>query len=331
MNVILDIAATVSAIVWPVALLMIFLAYRKEIPGLATSLARRVSKVQFGGLSLELAVAKPFVPEWSGGDFDLRHRATSVQVNDSTAGTFADQLTVEGAADYAEVNLGRGAEWLTSRLFFMAIVFARVKGIKSFVFMETVGDVRKQYLGWTTPEAIRWSLAMRYPWLEHAYADAYSMITQPNQGWPQGAVIVSRQGRLGYQHNPTSAEGSVELLKQFLERIQAPPSPHPIPEDIEEWVVVDPGTNTHEHARWLNGELLEELLDDRLHTTTYRENELRSQTTQQRVRSLLAGREWFTAVVSDDQRFRYLIDRHVLLEQVAKRLSSEDSGLRWAA
>ena len=128
-NVSLDIAAVLNALLWPLAVLVILLAYRDKIPGLAQSVASRITKVGFAGVSLELAKAAAFVPEWSGspGTLDLRQKATAIQVNDSTAMTFSAQLMEGGTADYAEVNLGAGQEWLTSRLFIMSIVFARMK------------------------------------------------------------------------------------------------------------------------------------------------------------------------------------------------------------
>lgn len=224
MTINLDIASVLSAVLWPVVVLVILLVFRKRIPALVEGVASRVTKLEFAGISLELAVAKPFVPEWSGppGALDLRHRATAMQVNDSTARTFIAQLqlTEEGTADYAQVNLGTGEEWLTSRLFIMAIVLARMKGIKCFVFVETSGSVRKRYVGWAEPEKIRWALAKRYPLLEQGYTGAYSALTSQ-----QDPLIVSNQGRLGYQHSPDDPGLSIELLKEFLERVQAPPLP----------------------------------------------------------------------------------------------------------
>ena len=132
MNINLDIAGALSAVIWPFIVLVILLAYRSRIPMFVEGLADRVKKLEFAGVSLELALAKPFIPEWSGSPnaLDLRHKATAVQVQDSTARTFLTQLTDEGTGDYAEINLGAGEEWLTSRLFIMAIAFAKMKGIK---------------------------------------------------------------------------------------------------------------------------------------------------------------------------------------------------------
>jgi hypothetical protein len=322
MTINLDIAAILSAIFWPVVALTILLAYRQRIPAWVEGVASRVTKLEFAGVSLELAVAKPFIPEWSGapGAPDLQHRATAIQVNDSTARTFLTQLTEEGTADYAQVDLGTGEEWLTSWLFILAIVFARMKGIKCFVFVETSAGVRKRYVGWTESEKIRWALAKRYPWFEQGYTDAHSTITSQ-----QNALIVSSDGRLGYQFAPGDPGPSIELIREFLQRIQAPPLPFPVPSDPD-WVLLDSASNTYEHAAWISGEQLEEILGGDLNPSMIRSAELRSKNTSEQLRICLSVPATFVAVTTEEQRFDYIVDRRVLLEQVAKRLSSETEG-----
>jgi hypothetical protein len=323
MNITLDIAAALSAVIWPVIVLVILLAYRSRVPMLVEGLASRVKKLEFAGVSLELALAKPFVPEWSGAPtaLDLRHKATAIQVQDSTARTFLTQLTDEGTGDYAEINLGTGSEWLTSRLFIMAIVFARMKGIECFVFVETSGGVRKRFVGWAEPATVRWALARRYPWLEQAYANAYAAVTSQ-----RNAVIVSAGGRLGYPYAPADPGAGIDLLKEFLERVQQQfPVPLPPPEP-EQWVVVDDATNTHEHASWVSAEALEQWLSRDLHTDVVRSSELRSKSPAEQVRLFLTVPARFVGVVGDEQRFEYLLRRDVLVEQVARAWALDAAG-----
>src|SRR5262249_16950846 len=161
--------------------------------------------------------AKEFVPDWSSGPLDLRHKAKAIEVTDSTAMTFLAQLRERGDVDYAEVNLGDGNEWLTSRLFIMAIVFARMRGLRAFVFLETSGNIRNRFVCWTQPEKVRWALARRFPWLEQAYAEAYSAILQG--GIPPGPVpvfVVTNKGRLGYQFSKDDPQPSIQLLQEYL-------------------------------------------------------------------------------------------------------------------
>jgi len=269
--------------------------FRASIPGVFKGLAGRISKVEIAGVSVELARAKAFVPVWSGSStaLDLRHKASAIQVTDSTAGTFLTQLAAEGTGDYAVINLGIGKEWLTSRLYIMAILFARMKGIGCFVFLETSGAVRKRFVGWAEPSRIRWELARKYPWFEQAYAQAYAVLNSQ-----RNTIVVGPHGRIGYQHAPDDANAGIELLREFLTQIQMR-APFPQFEAWEdEWVVVDTATGTREHASWINAEDLEEV--------------------GEQLRAFLYAPGQFVAVVGGDQRFEYLVRRDVLVEQAAK-------------
>lgn len=324
LSVTLDIASAIGAVFWPLIVLIALLAYRRDIPALVRGLAGRVTKLELAGVSLELAKATAFVPAWSeaAGALDLRQRAAAIQVNDSTAMTFRAQLMEGGSADYAEVNLGTGQEWLTSRLFIMSILFARVKGIRGFVFVETSGNVRRRYVGWAEPENIRWALAKRYDWLEQAYAAAYSEIVTNRQ-----AFIVNHEGKLGYKFSAQDAGPSLELIKKFLLRVQAAPLPPvAVPSDAANWILIDAATNTHEHASWMTSEEIEEMLGSDLNRSTIRSSELRQKSARDQLRTFLSTPELFSAVVEDDRRFEYLLDRRSLLEQVARSVSAGESG-----
>jgi hypothetical protein len=334
MNADLDVAAILGAISWPVTVLIILLVFRHKIPSLVDGLASRVTKLEFPGFSLELAKAKPFIPEWSAAfsALDLRNKATAIQVNDSTVRTFLSQLTERSTADYAEINLGAGKEWLTTRLFIMSIVFARMKGIKCFVFVETFDNIQKRFIGWADPYKIRWALGTKYPWLEQAYAVAYSTILTQ-----QGAYIVSHFGRLGYQFNPDDPGPSIELIRAFLQLVQSPNPPVPLSasNDYKDWVILDQDTNksgypditTYEHASWISRRELEEILGTDSHSSIIKSTELRSKSITEQLKLMLSVPDRFVAVVADQDRFEYLIDRDIILEQVARRLTTEINDL----
>lgn len=318
MNTTLEVTATISACIWPIVVLIVLLAYRKQIPILFANLASRVSKLEIAGISIELAKAQPFSPELVPGGVDLRSTARAVQVNDSTARSFVNQLKTEGKADYAEVNLGSGEEWLTSRLYILAIIFAQTKELECFTFLETAGNIRKRYVGWAEPGRIRWALARRYPWFEQAYADAYSTITSQ-----QNAIIVSNQGRLGYEYEPRDPSPSIDLLNEFLQRIQAPPAPPPTPTELDDWVLIDSPTQTYEHAQWIDGGELEEILGFDFHRPTINSSDLTAMKSSEQLRAFLAIPERFIAVVESDKRFEYLVDRAALIEQVVRNISTQ--------
>ena len=81
-------------------------------------------------------------------------------------------------------------------------------------------------------------------------------------------TVTSVTGRLSYQNNPDDPGPSIDLLSEFLKRIQwAPPSTPqtvspPLPES--EWVILDNGRGTRERTTWLTNSLLDEILGEEL-------------------------------------------------------------------
>jgi len=309
-----DIAAILSAILYPVVLLIIFLLFRKEIPAIVKGIAGRLTKIEIAGVSLELLKAEPIAPDWQNApeNIDLRHHAQGAYLADSTADAFFQQLVEEDQADYAIVDLGTEREWLSTRLYILSIVFQRTKGIEGIVFLETVGDKRKRFLGLASPDKVRWCLAKRYPWLEGAYAIAYASIFK---AYPF-AKITSANGQLGRfnsgDDHPGATPVSIELLQRFIREVQNKSSelttlpPHP------EWETLS--DNTSEAASWLTSQMIEDILGTnlKLEFTDAREDE-------QLIKETLAMTQPFVPVVDRDRRFKFLLKRQVLLEQIGKQ------------
>lgn len=324
MNVVLDIAAALSAVVWPVIVLIVLLAYRSHVPAVFGGLANRINKLAFAGFSVELAQATPFIPNWRPASTvtDLRRQATSVQLSDSYRSTSIALLNDANSGDFAEINLGRGEEWLTSRLFIMTILFARMKGLRCFVFVETTDSVRKKFVGWAEPDKIRWALARRFPWLEAAYAKAYD-----DQMARPGTIIASHEGRLAYAGAPNDALAGIDLLGNFLGNVQsempvqhsADPSPSiPPPSDL-----IGIGENTQEHASWLGADELEAILGNDLKKDSVNSNELKRADGAAQMKAILSVPGPYVPVVASDGRFEYLLRGEIIVEQVTKMLTSD--------
>lgn len=64
------------------------------------------------------------------------------------------------------MDLGGGAEWLSSRLFILAVILRRWRGLRAFVFVHTLGGTRRRFLGVCDTDRVRWRLAARWPLLE---------------------------------------------------------------------------------------------------------------------------------------------------------------------
>jgi hypothetical protein len=112
-----------------------------------------------------------FKIDWSGpGGQDLRNMVAIGQF----ASGVPDILGLlkppqqSQSADYAVFALGSGDKWLTSRLHLFSLLLHRMHCLRYCVFVYDAPDVPGPSLGFATTEAVRWSLALRYPKLERA-------------------------------------------------------------------------------------------------------------------------------------------------------------------
>lgn len=319
----------VTALAWPIAIVFVALIIREKLPTIGRTLLGRVTEVGFAGFSLKLAEAKPFDPKLSDSTavFDLRSEATATQVNDSSVWNFISQLKEFDSADYAIITLGDGKEWLTSRLYIMAIVLGRMKSLKALVFL----GIRKRFIGWAEPEKVRWALAKNYPYLESAYAKAYADITRsdsdtippgcPTPDVPGNAVVVTTTGRLGYDFNPSNPEPSTNLIRAFLERIQASPVLSLLPKEVDaDWTLIDSNSQTYEHAIWLTTSKLEALLDEDLYITSFDRENLEAKHPKEQIH-LVFSTPYRWIALTTDKKFEGLSDQNLLLKQINKQVT----------
>ncbi len=309
MDITYDVAAIISAIVWPLIIVIVLLAYRKNI----LAILPYVKKVSFAGLTIELAEVKAFSPRWSMGSIDVR-QMKGVDIDKSYVQYFIDQLTGTTTADYAVIDLGKGDKWLSSRLFILAILLGRMIGLKSFVFVETMPNLRRKYIGWAEPSKIRWAFAIEFPWMEEAFGKAYGNLPE--------IQIVSKTGKLGSRFNSDDPFQAINLLQNFVfENNKDPP---PLIND-NEWVSIGPeGPEQYlEHAQWLNGDSIEDLLEKDLNKSYLVSSKLKDMSESDQIRQMLLQSGRYVAITRDDMRFEKLIDRYILLEKVSKSLLRE--------
>jgi hypothetical protein len=305
----LDVAATISAIMWPLIVLIIVWVYRDKFLSFVASLSGRISKLSFAGVTVELTKAKEFTPNWAlSGEVDIRKAASSANINDSTARSFMDQIRDTASADYGIIDLGKGKEWLTSRLYILSIILERMKGIKSFVFLETSGDQRQKFVGWAEPKMIRWAFARRFAWLEKAFRSAYGEIPD--------FEIVSSYGKLAEPNQPEDPQPAIYLLQKFLEKIQGfPPKP-----DDPEWQYIDTVSNTYEHAQWLTSEKIEDIMGKYLVTDYINLIQLQGKKKSEQINLVLAETGQYVAITKEDKRFDSIIERYEILESVSNTI-----------
>lgn len=300
-----NIIQLISDLVWPTVVVIAFVKFHKPLSLFLEELGRRATRISVFQFSVELPAASEFRPDWKVGPFDsdLRHSTSADQLMSGVA-TLFEQFRDDKALDYAVIDLGIGKEWLTSRVFIFALMLERMRSLRCIVFLETSGNVRRRFLGIASPNKVRWAIAQRYSWLECAFAQAYSQINNYR--------IMSVQGAL----DPQAAK---DLVRHFLEQIQGPePGPGM---DASEWIALRDPTGTQprwEHAKWFDGASLERelysILDDSCIPISP------DVPTDEQVQAILRRKGPFVALVEEGGRFKSLVDRQALLDQVTERL-----------
>ena len=145
------------------------------------------------------------------------------------------------------VDLGAGDEWITSRLYMVVTLVARMRGLRVMVFTALDANGRR-FIGSAQPDQVRWALAAAYPWLEVAYLRAWS-----NQfGYLNLATLDRSQVSLSRDGGRESSRAVriFEDYKQALQVIAPPPNP-------DGWVDL---SGAWERAEWITPALLTRVL-----------------------------------------------------------------------
>ena len=310
--------ALIQAIAWPVVVLVALIVLRRALPDLVRDLGRRVTKVSVFQASIELATVSELKTTWQAPGLGDIRQPTAAALFDQPAQDLLKQFIDEKGFDYALVDLGGGSEWLSSRLFVFAEMLPRLRGLRCFVFVETTEATSRRLVGMAQPEAVRWTLAQRYPWLESALERAYANT---------GHLVITSAGAV----DPNSAQ---QIGRAFLTEIQGgvggqgqvpqPPLPSPVTDPAQPvvdckpgWVPV-PGTEFCEHGEWLDGPRVRHLLSTNLQEDAWVKDDPDA-SEEERVKAVLRRKGNFVAIVSEDRAFRSLVDRHLLLEECIAR------------
>lgn len=334
--------ALVGALAWPVAAIVMAFAFRKPLGDFLGGLAARVTKLSAFKVELELAA----VPSAAISPLldDIRSATTPAAINDSTR-LMIEQAQSTLPADFALINLGSGEEWLTSRLFIAAVMLERMRGVQVLVFLENTPATTRRFVAVASLKQVRWLLAQQFPWLEAAWARAYISIfpgTQQSPApLPNGSAWLPDPRTLSMIPSPIeSSSGAVnswqarQIVSQFITLLQEPSivgSPSAVSSAAAAAVTparaamqpsVTLSSATNERASWVTRELLENLLPPEAFQLWADEG--RDAPRMHRTRSVLRRPAPFVALVQgSDREYVRLINRSVLLEEIAASLSEE--------
>jgi hypothetical protein len=301
-------AEFMRSMAWPVlAALMIFM-FRKQIADVLTQIARRLRASTTPETVAELQKLPELVSSWSVGLVDVR-KATPPQVfNGSSHGLF-QQLLGSIKADYAVVDLGKGQEWLTTRLFMFSLLLGMMGGIRALVFLESSNGTRRKFLGIAAPLDVQKALAGRYPWLEEAWLKASAAVYSDKTSEADGPAC-------SYDGEPlfcgAGQEMVADFVQQFIRLVQS--STDPPARENEAYVTVGTEPETWERAQWVDGERLERDLGGCLEFSWCQDSPDKSR--KAIANAVMRRSSPLVALVDSDRRFLGLVDRVAVLDTV---------------
>jgi hypothetical protein len=265
------------AVAWPAFAAFALHQLRAPLGGFLEAIGHRATKIGAFNVSVELAqsVLRPVaLPQLDPLKKD------GLQVQEPGSLSFFNFASDKRVPDVI-INLGAGNEWLTSRLFLIAALLPRFAGLKCIVFCN--GASGRHFLGLAQLDAVRATLARRYPHFESALVSAQTM-TMPNLA---GVQEVN------------------EIARNFLLQLRAAgPMTDAVEVDGQYW----------ERAAWLKPELLSDVLDEHLVTDAVR---YRAAAPQESMKDLLREETPFAALVTGNRQFFAVVDRYELLQAFA--------------
>jgi hypothetical protein len=309
----------ITILAWPTVVVIVLIVFRKPLTDFLQGIAGRVTKFSITQIfSVELSLPEASQPAMDQLRQYLLQELASGEVISDSLGPLLEQIESDKSLDYMIVDLEKGQKWLTSRLFIFALMLERMRGLRCLVFLGTRCNGPRSFVGIALPGEVRWALAHKYSWLEDAYVGAQVELSLSEEFKPNKELlrIQSKQGAL----IPFIA---AKLVSTFLSRIQKDKD-HP-PDPASDWELLEKkqGSRSYwEHANWIDEARLASDLGDALHTSEevcFKDSLDISQA--RRGQALLRHKgSSFVALIDRKGAFKSLIDREVLLEQVAERV-----------
>jgi len=284
----------VRVLAWPILIAGGLIAFYHPLHRFVGDISKRVNKLTAFGIELELGVAKEDADRLNAELLKLETRPDYT----SSESALLEELKDPTRLDYSIIDLGNGREWVTSRLFLFAVLLQKRRRLRCFVFVESKEGSPRRFIGTATPTQVRQRLGERFPWLEATFMN----VSEAVFGFP----ISNSPG----VEPKFDTDKTCRLVKQFLDRIQAPVAQPP----VKDWVLIRAGK--WERADWLTRETLATYLSTSLNEASIKEGG--KQTDAEIVRQVLRNEGTFIALLKSNETFDQLVNRGAMLEELAK-------------
>ena len=302
-----DIVSLLQVLLWPAILLSLLFIFRKPIGRFVEQAVPRISRLSLLNVfDVELREVAELNTQGSGVGSATIQELVQRPYFESSMPSMLSQLEDPSASDCALIDLGKGDEWLTSRLFLLSFLLKQLRNLRCFVFVQSGDAKEKRYIGNATPEQVQDAIIRRFP----KYADELDSILLNFTG------ISLYKTRAGVQNLPNVTLPNVSaslstIMYQFVNTIsgQNPSGP--------DWVQLS-GNINYENAAWVDEYQIRKMLGKELNES-YVIKDIQT-TEKELVKKVMTGKGEFVAIVDVNHNYQALVDRFGMLEQISKML-----------
>jgi hypothetical protein len=230
----------------------------------------------------------------------------------------AKAIREDNQANYVIINLKvqDRSKWLTSRLYLLAATLEHVRATRCIVF--TSGE-HNEYVGTAAPRDIRWSLGISFPVYEKAFASALG-----RSATPENPSTMFQRGLADDLIDPFL---NAFVFHQEISRSNQPPQAQPGGPPPQwpppGWVPLseDGKIVSYENAQWVSVKLLRDILSDRFDCGVIVDKEGRGDA--ETTKLVLEQTGTFVAVLEGQRKFKDLVDRSRLTDQVGREAARQ--------
>jgi hypothetical protein len=328
-----DLVELAKALAWPVVPALALIVFRRPISRFVEHLAGKITKVSVFEVAIELATVPSAPTPWLDPGVYAGSELFGGAVTSTTIMTLFDRIRADMVWNYLIVDLEEQHAWLESRLYMFATILERMGGLRCIVFVQSAQGQYRRFLGVAKPETVRLALGEKYSWFRDILdkSVATALAESSTQSVPPPL--------------PTKVDEFVAAMangiRNSLSKLQ--PMPKDLAKAVSEIFIFDPNMQTAtdpknpewsqlgdsgswDHSRWLTLERFNKDLRSALFDVELSQLEDTPDTpADERTQALLRRRLPFVAILNQRGEFQRLIDRQVLVEQVAAKLGEPTS------
>jgi IPT/TIG domain len=166
-----QVTALARSIVWPVVILVVLIFYNRPLSKFLAGLGGRISRVSFGGASVEFVPASEAPSPMVSAVTEFIDASAAGRIA-SDAGPSLQAAIYSTGADFVKIDLRGGKAWLTSRLYIFSVIFSETAAVKRIVFVQRSDTGTETFVGIADPLDVADRLGSRFPWFSYALAAA---------------------------------------------------------------------------------------------------------------------------------------------------------------